>query len=45
MLVEYYADALIADEIWTLWDAGLISDDQAALAWLLVALQAAPRLG
>ena len=36
MLVEYYVDALIADEraadqIWTLWDSGAISDDQAAL--------------
>jgi hypothetical protein len=45
MLIEYYVDALIADEtaadeIWTLWDAGKISDDHAALAWWLVALEA-----
>jgi hypothetical protein len=45
MLAELYVDALIADEkaadeVWALWDANLISDDQAALAWLLVALEA-----
>jgi hypothetical protein len=48
MLVEYYVAALIADEkaadekaadeIWSLWDAGVIDDDQAALAWLLLAV-------
>ncbi len=41
MLIEYYVDALTADEkaadeVWTLWDAGVI-DDQAALAWLVIA--------
>jgi hypothetical protein len=43
MRIECYVDALIADEkaadqIWTLWDSGAISDDQAALAWLLLAV-------
>ena len=28
------ADAVLADEIWALWDAGLISDDLAAWAFL-----------
>ena len=41
MLAELYVSALTtderaADEIWHLWDAGLISDDLAALAWWLV---------
>jgi hypothetical protein len=49
MLVEYYVDALIADEkagdtVWALWDAGVIDDDQAALAWLLVVLEARDRI-
>jgi hypothetical protein len=42
MLVNQYVDAFIADEkaadeVWTLWDWGVISDDQAALAWLVIA--------
>ena len=42
MLVDQYVNALLvdpvsADEIWELWDAGLISDDLAALAWWLLA--------
>ena len=36
MRIECYVDALIvdevaADQVWHLWDAGLISDDLAAL--------------
>jgi hypothetical protein len=42
MLVECYIAALLTDEraaneVWELWDAGLISDDLAAWAWWLVA--------
>jgi hypothetical protein len=42
MLAEYYVDALIADEraadeIWTLWASVVIDDDQAAVAWLVIA--------
>jgi hypothetical protein len=42
MLVDYYVGALLAeeglaDDIWELWDAGMISDDLAAWAWWLVA--------
>jgi len=42
MLTEPYIDALladaeIADQIWELWSARLISDDNAAIAWLLLA--------
>ena len=40
MLVNLYIKALLADEdaadqVWELWDAGSISDDLAARAWLL----------
>jgi hypothetical protein len=42
MLAELYVDALIADEkaadeVWHLWDAGVIADDMAAWAWGIVA--------
>ena len=42
MLVEIYIEALLvdsvlADEVWELWNAGLISSDLAAWAWWLVA--------
>ena len=41
MLVEYYIAALLADEraadeVWTLWNVGLISDDLAAWAWSII---------
>ena len=41
MLTELYIDALLADEaladvVWALWDAGVITDDMAALAWVNV---------
>ena len=43
MLVDLYVEALLvdsvsADQIWELWNAGLISDDLATLAWLVIAL-------
>ena len=39
MLTELYIDVLLVDEeladmVWEAWDAGLISDDQAAVTWL-----------
>ena len=42
MLTELYIEALLADEaladeVWALWDAGVITDDMAAWAWWLMA--------
>ena len=41
MLTEIYIEALLVDEemadlVWEAWDAGLIPDDLAALAWTVV---------
>ena len=41
MLTEIYIEALLADEamadqVWELWNAGLISDDLAVLAWCIL---------
>jgi len=44
MLTRLYVEALLADsrladqvwELWELWDAGVISDDLAAIAWWLI---------
>jgi hypothetical protein len=41
MLAELYVNALLADEraadeVWELWDAGLIADEVAELAWLVI---------
>jgi hypothetical protein len=46
MLTELYIEALLsdeglADEVWALWDAGAITDEMAALAWLILAKQVA----
>jgi hypothetical protein len=43
MLESLYADALIADEkaadeIWEIWNAGVITDEMAALVWMILAL-------
>lgn len=43
MLTELYIEALLADEVladdvWVLWDRGLISDGLAAWAWCLIAV-------
>jgi hypothetical protein len=43
MLVDLYVDALLinesqADQEWELWNAGVITDDVAAWAWLIVAM-------
>ena len=44
MFTELYVEALLADQeladqVWGLWDAGLIPDELAAIAWGLVALE------
>ena len=46
MLAELYVEALLvseslADEVWALWDVGAITDEMAALAWLILAKQVA----
>ena len=45
MLTELYIEALLVDEsltkgVWSLWDAGFIADDLAAIAWWLIWVQA-----
>jgi len=42
MLTELYVEPLLvdeelADQVWEAWDGGLISDELAALAWLVIA--------
>jgi hypothetical protein len=42
MLIELYIKALLADEdladqVWELWNAGVITDDMATLAWAILA--------
>ena len=42
MLTEIYIEALLvdedlADQVWEWWDAGIIPDGLAAIAWLLLA--------
>ena len=42
MLTELYIEALLVDEdladlVWEAWDSGVINNDLAALAWLLLA--------
>ena len=41
MLANLYVDALLADEnqadlIWELWNAGVITDEKAALSWFML---------
>ena len=43
MLSEIYVEALLenedlADQVWELWDTGVITDDLAAWAWYLVGI-------
>jgi hypothetical protein len=33
-------DALLADAVWGVWDAGLIPDEVAAIAWWQIAMSA-----
>ena len=44
MLAEIYigallADEVLADQVWELWHAGVITDDLAAIAWGILALR------
>ena len=41
MLTELYIEALLvdedlADQVWELWNVGVITDQQAAWAWLIL---------
>ena len=50
MLTELYLEALLADEaladeVWALWDAGVITDDMAAAAWYTLAAADYQRTG
>lgn len=43
MLVDFYIEALLvdpeqADSVWELWNAGLLPDEIAALAWLILVI-------
>lgn len=44
MLAEIYMEALlndpdlVADQVWGLWNAGVITDDLAAWAWVILSL-------
>ena len=43
MLVDFYIEALLvdpeqADSVWELWNAGLLSDQIAAFAWLILVI-------
>ena len=45
MLTRLYVEALLADEamadqVWELWDAGLIGDELAAIAWWAIPMSA-----
>ena len=45
MFTELYIEALLvnqnlADQVWEPWNAGLITDDLAAGAWLVIATRA-----
>ena len=42
MLLQIYIEALLVDEeladlVWEAWDVGMIPDEMAAIAWLLLA--------
>ena len=42
MLTEVYIETLLvneglADQVWELWNAGVIDDELAAIAWMLLA--------
>ncbi len=48
MFTEAYIEALLvdeemADQVWHIWDAGLINDELATIAWLLIPISFAKR--
>ncbi len=47
MLTETYIEAILtdsklADEVWELWDVGVITDEMAAWAWAILAVRIGP---
>ena len=47
MLTEIYIEALlvdeeVADQVWGLWDKGVIDDELASLAWAILATCVGP---
>lgn len=43
MITEIYIEALLvdeylADQVWELWDGGVINDDFAVIAWAILAM-------
>ena len=47
MLTEIYIEALLidedlADQVWELWDTGIITDDLAAIVWAILAIRVGP---
>ena len=49
MLTEAYIEAPLvdeelADQVWNMWDAKLIDNELAFIAWLLIAISSAKRL-
>ena len=49
MLTELYIEALIvdedlADQVWELWDSGVIGEQLVLIAWLLIATSFAKQL-
>ena len=47
MLTEIYVEALLvdkdlADQVWELWDIGIITDDLAAIVWAILAIRVGP---
>ncbi len=45
MLIEIYIGALLvdedlADQVWELWDRGVIGNELTMIAWLLIAMSA-----
>jgi len=50
MFACIYVDALLAneelaDQVWELWNAGLIPDELAAIAWINIGMSAFPESG
>ncbi len=47
MFTDIYIEALLvdedlADQVWELWNAGVITDDLAASAWAILAVREGP---
>ena len=38
------ADEALADEVWALWDAGAVTDDSAAWAWVFMTVRVTPNI-